>query len=727
MRTFRSWLALPPTALSLLALLLIWALFFWRFAAPNPVDRLTYERGDFSETFGVFRDLTYRALNAGRLPLWAECLWSGYPLHADPQAQVFYPPAWLTFAGLRALGYGHFPLEALTLESALHYLFTSIFYYAFLRSRGVRQAAAVFGAVTYTYGGYLTGYAPLQTAVLHSNLWLPLALLFAGRLAETRSPRHLALTTLALAATFLAGHPQTFTFIALVTLAYFVFHAARLAFDQALPRLLAYVLALVVLTAALSAVQLLPSAQFILNSTRASVAFDQAGHGFPFQDIVQMLLPGIASYWSTLYVGLLPLTLAGLALTRRDPDVRFWAGAALISLVLSFGTRAVAYDAAYWTIPGLALFRGAERLGLIVSLALAMLAAYGADLALSALSRLGRQRMEAAARVVSSVWLGGAIVLAGVMLLQSANVAEWQWGPIPDRLGQFVVMGALALAALVMRLRAPFLRRWMPIVFVSVAVIDLFAANRPLNVSAPYQPYPPDPVVAPIQAEAGFFRVQDDGRLAGHAGCGYGFREIDGVTPYRLAAYDQLLAAREPVRWTLLGVRFVVTWRAELFDQNGQRIASEIVAQSEVLDEKGNPTRTHRLLQSPRRAWLTDDIEANPAPVLAAPLESNPIEIVRDEAGLVQLRAAPQGDALLVVSEAHDAGWEVAVDGRPAPLLRAYGALLAVALPAGEHSIEFRYQPEALWWGGLISVVALVFAAVLAFFPRSILKLMADR
>ncbi|MCS6883712.1 MAG: hypothetical protein NZU74_20515, partial [Chloroflexaceae bacterium] len=134
-----------------LALIAIWALFFWRFAAPNPADRLMYEPGDFSETFGVFRDLSYRAALEGRPALWADCLWSGYPLHADPQAQTFYPPKWLTFAALRLMGYGHFPLEALVAETALHYLFTSLFFYLFLRSRRLRPAASVLGAVTFTY------------------------------------------------------------------------------------------------------------------------------------------------------------------------------------------------------------------------------------------------------------------------------------------------------------------------------------------------------------------------------------------------------------------------------------------------------------------------------------------------------------------------------------------------------------------------------------------------
>ena len=109
--------------------------------------------------------------------------------------------------------------EALVAEIALHYLLVSIGLYLFLRDRRLRPAAAVLGALVFTYGGYLTGSPPLQTATLAVDAWLPLALLFAGRWADSRRPRHLALTGLMLALSLLAGHPQTFVYVGGLTLA----------------------------------------------------------------------------------------------------------------------------------------------------------------------------------------------------------------------------------------------------------------------------------------------------------------------------------------------------------------------------------------------------------------------------------------------------------------------------------------------------------------------------
>ena len=74
----------------------LWALFFWRYFAAPP-NQVVFPDGDFTQQFFVFRSLAFRELAAGRLPLWTDCFFGGYPFHADPQAQLFYPPVWLSF------------------------------------------------------------------------------------------------------------------------------------------------------------------------------------------------------------------------------------------------------------------------------------------------------------------------------------------------------------------------------------------------------------------------------------------------------------------------------------------------------------------------------------------------------------------------------------------------------------------------------------------------------
>ncbi len=707
-----------------LTLILVWAIFFWRFAAPNLADRVAYVPGDFTETFGIFRDLTYRSLLQGRLPVWIECLYAGYPLQADPQAQVFYPLAWVTFSLLRLQGWGHFPIEALTAEVAAHYLLTSLFLYRFLTTLRLGSPASLVGAFTFTYGGYLTGSPPLQTATLETVTWLPLALLGVERLAQTRQPRYLAVSALALAVAFLAGHPQTFVYVALLVCAY-------LAFQQwptgNIYRVGAGALGLLAWVGGLSAVQLLPSLEFIVNSTRASVSLAQAGHGFPFEDVVQMVVTGLVSYWNPLYVGLAPLGLALTALARLPRraarPVIFWGAAALVSLILSFGAKAVAYDVAYWLIPGWRLFRGQEHLALITSFSLALLAAYGAHPLFAALPRPDRQQLRRLLQFGGRCLL---LVFVGLMWVTYRAQYGLDPGEFPGRVGLLTLNLGLALLALAVRLHAPRAQHRFAGLLISVLLLDLFAAARSTNLTPAYAPFPNNPLLAPLSTESGFFRIQDDNRLPGHAGCAYGYPSIEGRTPYQIATYAHFIErAPESVRWQLLGVKYFITWRG------GLEMPSTVVARSDVPDDKGSVTQVHRLDLEPHRAFVVHQVEVIPgdnaaltrliAPdfdplasvILPATVETAPantpdeIEFLSDTPGYITLRVHAAAPGVLVLSAVHFPNWQVRVNNAPASLLRADTFLLAVALPAGTHEVEFKYRSASLMIGVIISLVSL--------------------
>jgi uncharacterized membrane protein YfhO len=55
-----------------------------------------------------------------------------------------------------------------------------------------------------------------------------------------------------------------------------------------------------------------------------------------------------------------------------------------------------------------------------------------------------------------------------------------------------------------------------------------------------------------------------------------------------------------------------------------------------------------------------------------------------------------------------DAGWSAKVDGRPADIEKVNTGFLGLMLPAGKHSIVFRYFPPGLREGILVSGVALL-------------------
>ena len=78
-------------------------------------------------------------------------------------------------------------------------------------------------------------------------------------------------------------------------------------------------------------------------------------------------------------------------------------------------------------------------------------------------------------------------------------------------------------------------------------------------------------------------------------------------------------------------------------------------------------------------------------------------------AGLIRLRTHSDGPRVLVVSENYHTNWSIFVDGEQAQMLRANYVWKAVAVPAGEHEIEFRYFSSTLAWSRAATLLSLLF------------------
>lgn len=88
------------------------------------------------------------------------------------------------------------------------------------------------------------------------------------------------------------------------------------------------------------------------------------------------------------------------------------------------------------------------------------------------------------------------------------------------------------------------------------------------------------------------------------------------------------------------------------------------------------------------------------------------------EPGAIELSCTADAPAYAVVSSSAARGWEVAVDGEPAPWLVADVLRRAVEIPAGTHRIEWRYRTPGLVAGGLVAIVVLLGMLALAITTR---------
>jgi hypothetical protein len=83
----------------------------------------------------------------------------------------------------------------------------------------------------------------------------------------------------------------------------------------------------------------------------------------------------------------------------------------------------------------------------------------------------------------------------------------------------------------------------------------------------------------------------------------------------------------------------------------------------------------------------------------------------KDAEDLLWIEVFPR-PGFAVFNESYAPGWHAWVDGKPAPILRAYGLFMAVETPAGKHWIDLRYEPLSLRLGLFLSLVSFGLAGV---------------
>ena len=123
----------------------------------------------------------------------------------------------------------------------------------------------------------------------------------------------------------------------------------------------------------------------------------------------------------------------------------------------------------------------------------------------------------------------------------------------------------------------------------------------------------------------------------------------------------------------------------------------------------------------PRRhslAWATRSATGSLSkiPPGRCPLDaevSGTARIVHDLPERVVVETDAAMPSYLVLSDTFDPGWSATVDGRPAPIRPAYLAFRAVFLPAGKHTVEFRYRPAGFALGAVLSSCGLLLSLIL--------------
>jgi hypothetical protein len=405
-------------------------------------------------------------------------------------------------------------------------LLGALFMYAFLRRLRLHRLAAVVGGVLFACNGLMMVW--LEWQVVHAAIiWLPLQLLLLESMVqEVEAPEGRPakaiifglLAAIAFAIPWLGGH-WNWTLYTSMTLAVYGLWRLWPSFRRATgwsrrAGLSGLYLLPFVAGIALALVQVWPAFNFLSQTHRRALPFRDSLLSGLWDRAVVSVVPnffgnpshgnnwwGIDNYNEvTIYLGILPLLLIGLALfLRRDRMVLFFAGWGLLGLLWALGTPA--YGLLYVLPAFSGLYPG--RAAIIVVVCGAVLAALAFD-RLLATDDLNKVKLSRVTAGISGLLL---LIPVGYAVAYRDDVIRAA-GYLLPYVGWALLILLLSVGLLLGRVRGYLSARWFGIAAFVLIVADLYLMSYGYNtVSSVADYYPASPIVDFLRADSEQFRI----------------------------------------------------------------------------------------------------------------------------------------------------------------------------------------------------------------------------
>jgi hypothetical protein len=657
------------------------------------------------------RDFYARCLRSGDDFTWQPRLFNGFYLQGEGQGGFYHPLHWLLYRLL--------PLHwALDLEVWLNYPALLAGLYFFLRRWRLPADAALFGGLVFAFSAStLLHFMHVNGVAVVAHLpWLLLLIDLALR-GQARRTRVLAAAGVSLltASQILLGYPQYLWICLLAEGLYALFTAARERRGWGL-LVLGWALALGVL---LGAVQLAPTWEALRHSERAAptAEFLSIGSLFP-GNLVQLVAPYLyqsRTVWPAegstldthefgLYAGAVAAALWVWLLARlwalgpARPLALAACGLAVLALLLAFGAYSPLFQLTR-RLPLLGLFRCSCRYLVLFHLATGVAAAVAfADLSAPRPAPVEWRRL----------WPLALPPLAALLALALPFTSRGEFTGLELRAAgpAFAVAAALMIAAAA-RGRPGALAGLILLAALDQGIYGLsfLYSKPPADIASFVAAVPTPPGLAEGQRVGG-----DRERIELNALTLRGVALSDGYValmpqrplhpppgpdtdPEEAQARRLEVARREGSAWLNLGGE----WRRVEHPLPRVRMTSQAQVSAE-------PASDLPPLDPAEIAVVEEEL---PLTLGLAGVAS----LVQDRPGRIEVRTAAPSTQLLIVADSWQRGWEATVDGQPARVVRVYGEFLGCVVGPGEHQVVFRFAPQSLALGKLLSGVGLLLLA----------------
>ncbi len=411
---------------NLIVLLVIVLLFFLEVI----IRKQVFFAGDIMNVYSPWQWYNQEALEGGRIPLWSDDFFMGFPLFAESQGALFYLPTRLVYA--------IFPtVRAFSMDVLLHFLMASWFMYFFARTLRLPPVASLLSAVAFGFSGMFMSL-PINFTIFRSVVWIPVIFAFMTMGARRGSLLFPLLAALAIVFQAMAGS-LPIVGITVVALVPYVLFLVTSPGDGKQPNgipILQFILVLM-LSAGLYAFQLGPTLELTGLAWRGTEGGYDVASSFSFPPIhfIDVLFPtffGDMADGSKLplippapnffpYIGLVPLLLIPVALVSRRRGMPIMFLLIVMFLMLAIGKHGFLYQAVYEIVPFFDKFRAPDRFWFIAVFAGSLLAGYGLDKLLEGVDSEKRLASPFAMSLIALVTLLGVVFMVGASYAPSVQ------------------------------------------------------------------------------------------------------------------------------------------------------------------------------------------------------------------------------------------------------------------------------------------------------------------
>jgi hypothetical protein len=676
-----------------------------------------------------------REIHAWHFPLWDSSIWSGQPLIGQTQPGPLYPLNLLFY--LLPLRGGYIRLDFLNWYWVVIRFLAALCCYLLCRDLERSRAASIVAGCAFAFGGFIGTVAWLD--VVNGAVWTPLILLYFFRAWRGERPlASAALCGLWLGIAWLCGHheiPLMVSFVLLFGWIYCIFQHGKPAWTRLRPAALTFLIAGLV-----SAVQVWPTYEFGRLSKRWVGTFDPVGwndqipytistiYSMPVRGLLGTILPGQNQADSTPYLGVVAVSLALLGLVKgwSDARVRWLAVLAALAAAYAMGAFTPFQGVLYAIAPMLGKARVPVRAIHLLNLAITVMTAYGIDAVATNTGGLWTRRVRlaltafgalvvVAAIVLKKPDLNDGVLLAGVFALILAGIIMARQSEVMGRMPMLVTVTALVLVELYNVGTGSFSNRYdkdhNKFVNVLLDNKDIVAFLRNEEVQAE-------------KAGGSPIRVHiNDQDIPTNFGDWHGIDMLEG---YMAGVTSNLLRhelhtkrtqslfgvthwiGRQPyspdMREVFAGVSGIKVWR----NPDPMPRVWAVHGVKAVKDDAD----LRRLVQDPAIDFHREAALLGEVPALEVCPGKDQVQLTRRRTDRLTVSAKLSCAGMLILAETYYPGWTSTVDGKPARVWEAWGALRGVVVPAGEHEVRFSYRPLSVYGGAALTALGILLTTV---------------